>query len=377
MAILRKDATGPFYMRWRDRETGQQVTRTTEHRTLTKAKAVALEKSLELAQGRAGTPEPRRRTKGPVTWGALLDWFEKTWVPLAASEAERSYHPQALAVWRTVLPLNAAVANLEPSVIADFKQRRKAGTLQVDGFTLRAKVSERTIGRDLEWLRRVVNKGIESPSIELTVNPIKSTIIPKTPHPKRPVATAERYATLRAHADMVGGQKLFGGFLDLLRALGWRVTAVCSIRLDEIDTTSKRWKIKKRGEVDKNGVEVWVWVSEQLKPQLRALIKAREKLKVDSPWLFPKPEKPAECWQRHYVRDRLETAEKAAGLTPLDGGDFHPYRRLWGTERKHLPLVDVAKAGGWKSPRMLQELYQQVSPEDEWQVMNLKAGVTS
>ena len=52
-------------------------------------------------------------------------------------------------------------------------------------------------------------------------------------------------------------------------------------------------------------------------------------------------------------------AEKAAGLEPLAGGDFHPYRRKWSTERKHLPRADVAAAGGWRDVRSLELCYQQ------------------
>ena len=49
-----------------------------------------------------------------------------------------------------------------------------------------------------------------------------------------------------------------------------------------------------------------------------------------------------------------------AGLSKLDGSTWpHAYRRKWATERKHLPLVDVAAAGGWKGERMLLGIYQQ------------------
>jgi hypothetical protein len=49
-----------------------------------------------------------------------------------------------------------------------------------------------------------------------------------------------------------------------------------------------------------------------------------------------------------HARALLERAEKLAGLEPLQGRDFHPYRRAWATARKHLPLPDVAHARGWK-----------------------------
>jgi hypothetical protein len=33
----------------------------------------------------------------------------------------------------------------------------------------------------------------------------------------------------------------------------------------------------------------------------------------------------------------------------LDNDAFDELRRKWATERKHLPDMDVAKAGGWRS----------------------------
>ena len=62
---------------------------------------------------------------------------------------------------------------------------------------------------------------------------------------------------------------------------------------------------------------------------------------------------------RHLAAKWLRRAEKLAGLPKLGGGQFHPYRRLWATERKHIPIQDVAEAGGWKSIDTVQQLYQQ------------------
>ena len=40
------------------------------------------------------------------------------------------------------------------------------------------------------------------------------------------------------------------------------------------------------------------------------------------------------------------------------GGVFHPYRRLFASERRHLPDVDVAAAAGWKDPATMKKSYQ-------------------
>ena len=41
------------------------------------------------------------------------------------------------------------------------------------------------------------------------------------------------------------------------------------------------------------------------------------------------------------------------------GSLWHAYRRKWATERKHLPDVDVAAAGGWTETSSLKRCYQQ------------------
>ena len=52
-------------------------------------------------------------------------------------------------------------------------------------------------------------------------------------------------------------------------------------------------------------------------------------------------------------------AERKAKLHKLDGSLWHAYQRKWAIERKHLPLRDVAAAGGLKNVNPLLEVYQQ------------------
>jgi len=56
----------------------------------------------------------------------------------------------------------------------------------------------------------------------------------------------------------------------------------------------------------------------------------------------------------------LLRGEKLARVGKQDGSLWHAYRRKWATERKHLPDVDVAAAGGWKETTSLKGCYQQV-----------------
>ena len=110
-------------------------------------------------------------------------------------------------------------------------------------------------------------------------------------------------------------------------------------------------------------------MSDWLAPRLTALLEQRKSLGVDSPWMFPKVEKPLEAWARDYTAERLRIVEGWAGLEPLDGGKFHPWRRMWATSRKHLPLKDVAFAGCWDERTLLQ-FYQKTDDETVLDVIN-------
>jgi hypothetical protein len=57
----------------------------------------------------------------------------------------------------------------------------------------------------------------------------------------------------------------------------------------------------------------------------------------------------------------LVRAERLAKLPKLLGGVWHPYRRLFATERQSLSDVSVAAAGGWRPTKTL-KIYQQIDP---------------
>ena len=76
---------------------------------------------------------------------------------------------------------------------------------------------------------------------------------------------------------------------------------------------------------------------------------------------------------RHLASKWLREAEKLAGLDTQKGSLWHAYRRKWVTERKYLPDVDVAAAGGWKDTQALKSAYQQADTETMLRVV-LEAG---
>ncbi len=266
-------------------------------------------------------------------------------------------------LWQAFLGAECDVSAIDKRALDRFVRERRAGNITVPDHEIRKGPSETTIGADIVFLQSVLNWATEvtqegRPLLER--NPVRGYERPRTANPKRPVATYDRYLSVRGHADQIDPQGLFGAFLDLAEALGWRVTAICELWASDVDrkavTAAPQGRIRKREAVDKEGVEMWVPLSESARAALDQVL-ARHPAVGDVP-LFPSPKNPLQPWTRWHARNLLERAEEKAELAPLPGGDWHPYRRKWATERKHLPVKDVAAAGGWKTEDTLVKCYQ-------------------
>jgi hypothetical protein len=90
---------------------------------------------------------------------------------------------------------------------------------------------------------------------------------------------------------------------------------------------------------------------------------------VGDGWLFPCADKD-EPWPREIFGELHDRAERRAELAHLKGGRFHAYRRKWATERKHMPLVDVMGAGGWKDAQTYTTCYAQATEAGMLDVMS-------
>jgi len=65
----------------------------------------------------------------------------------------------------------------------------------------------------------------------------------------------------------------------------------------------------------------------------------------------------------------LRRAFQLVELAPPPHGLWHSIRRKWATERKGVPVKDVAAAGGWRDTETLLTSYQQVDAETVRQVV--------
>lgn len=342
------------YLRWSDPTArGGYAYRALGHSDWQRARREAKAQADKLALGTVERP-------GARTLAAILDRYLADVTP-TKSAAQQVEDRRRAAIWLAFLGGKSDLAKLDATTFQRYERERLAGRVVVPGIELHGSVSRRTVGADLSFLRAVANWSLSVFADDgqplLSRNPLHGYAIPDTFNPRRPVADFDRWQAVRAHAEAV--HPLFGGFLDLLDGLGWRVTSLCRLRPSDfalIPTPGMPFgAVRKREEDDKENVEMWVPLSEPLRARVDALL-ARRAAIGDAP-LFPAPGDPASPWDRHYARKLLRRAERAAGLAPLPGGAFHPYRRAWVTSRKHHPITDIAAAGGWKSTATLTKCY--------------------
>ena len=139
------------------------------------------------------------------------------------------------------------------------------------------------------------------------------------------------------------------------------------LRLEQGPHGSIRWPAS----TDKTGPETIVPVSPEVREAIDRIL--RERPGIGSAPLFSAPGDARKPMTRHLADKWLRKGEQLAKPEPQRGSLWHAYRRKRATERKHLPDVDVAAAGGWKTVQTLKSAYQQPDPEPMLRVV-LEAG---
>ena len=257
-----------------------------------------------------------------------------------------------------------------------FIRERSSGAIDSRGREVPARrrrpVGPRTVEADLTWLRAVLNWGTkwqtEVGQYLLDSNPIRGFEMPRELNPRRPMATRDRLEKLLEVSDGVLMHVWWSGtreqrrshlteLLVLAAGTGRRISAILKLTyadliLGEAPYGSIRW----RAENDKVGRESVVPVSPEVRGALDRLL--RERPGIGNAPLFPAPKDYAKSCRYELAAAWLREAERVAGLPKHEGGLWHPFRRKWATERKHLPDVDVAAAGGWANALTLKTVYQ-------------------
>ena len=261
-----------------------------------------------------------------------------------------------------------------------FHDLRRTGELDARGNRVaeggRCPAGERCVEADLMWLKRVfkwaVNWKLPQGHYLMRESPVRGYDIPTEKNPRRPVATADRYESIRGVSDQVLMEVRWHGkrmkqrsylseLLDLAHATGRRISAICQLRYEDLrlEKTSEQpfGAIRWPGDTEKEGRE---WTS-PLNPIARSAI---DRVLVERPGIgaapmFPRPTNGDKAIRYELASDWLRKPEVLVGVEPHDGRLWHAYRAGWATSRKTLPVQDVADAGGWRSNQIVRDLYQQ------------------
>ena len=262
------------------------------------------------------------------------------------------------------------VANLSPSHVARFVAARRSGALapSLNGREAMG-VRDGTIDGDFRWLRSVFHfarRHKVGGRPVLPANPLEDLEWPKEKNPHKPIASQERYTRTQEHTDSVDPEGRLRCILALARFTGRRESAICGLRTNDVlrDRAAVVKEFAEAGmderisghmphgairwgeETDKEGFLFIAPLSESARAELDRYLNKNPS--VGNVPLFPSTRDNQKPMRRDVAARWLLKAEKMAGLPKLRRGVYHPYRRLWASERKALPSKDVAHAGGWK-----------------------------
>lgn len=287
---------------------------------------------------------------------------------------------KAFGLFREHVGSDFPVAGLGKHQVDTYIAARKAGTLVAAGGRHGGKrVRAGVIAKELGCLHAALNwaelyKVNGRPLI--AKNPIRGVPTPEEPNPRRPVASQARYHKLLEQSDTVDPSGTFRTMLTVAWFTGRRLGSIVALRASDVlltpaqvqralaaagldDHLAEDWPAAVRwgAEADKEGVEWIVPIPEPLTAVLGDYIRSRGL--VGDVLLFPSRRDAAKPLPKETAHFWIREAERRAGLPHQARGGWHALRRAWATARKHLPLQDVMRAGGWRDPAALQKAYQQ------------------
>lgn len=349
------------------------------HRDRDKAEVYAHAQVAKLKEGRAELVE------GTI---ARLFAAYKTHRTPHKGAGDQGEDERRITMWTRVLG-----AHKDPHLIARgewerFIEIRRSGAIDATGNAVpapqkpedpqRQPVRDGTVRADCLWLRQVLGWGTtwrerdgNGPYL-MRENPVRGFDVPEEKNVRRPVASTDRFEALRTVSDRVTMELTRNGkretvrsylseLLDVVQGTGRRVSAVLALRYENVQLaktkTAPHGAIRWPGETDKMG-KAW---AAPIGGGVRAALERvnRERPGIGAAFLFPSAKRTDQPVSYEEARRWLLEAERLAELAKQDGSSWHAYRRGWATARKHLPVADVAQAGGWESTETLQRCYQQ------------------
>ena len=348
------------------------------------AEAYALEQSAKLHRG----AEALRQ--GQVRLGQVIRAYLEHRTP-RKSLREQGVDERLAELWKRFLG-----AGKDPHLVSmreweSFIDQRLSGEIDGRGSRVpdpqkRRPVRPGTVGGDLDWLggvfRWATRWRLASGTYLMRENPVRGFEVPTSANPRRPVASQDRYEVIRAKADehtmeirwngkRTPARSYLAELLDITNGTGRRISAVCALRYEDLNLErtvhAPHGTIRWPADTDKMGTETTVPISPTVRRALDGIL--MERPGIGAAPLFPTPGDNTRPLTRHLADNWLREGEKLAGVEPQKGSLWHAYRRKWATERKHLPVQDVARAGGWKCNAVVLNIYTQADDGTMLQVV--------
>ncbi len=374
----REDSWSLWYSTMKD---GRKLRRAldTSDRTVAEQRARAI--ACEIAKANLTGVQPNM-----VTLGQVFALYRTHKLPgLAARKRAETRMEVFLEAWGE----DALVCDLSQTHVDSYSRRRMGGTLGA-GNHVRTAVRAGTVHCEFSWLSSAFNfarRHRQGGRRFLQENPLIDVSWPKEKNPMRPVASHQRFVETLNHVDTIDAPGRLRCMLNLARYTGRRVWAICQLRASDFlrDPDAIRvalasmgfaedranhmphGAIRWRGENDKMGFATIAPLGQAARAALDTY--TANSLRVGDTWLFPGAWDGTKSICRYRAAYWLLGAERLAGLPKLERGVWHPYRRLWASERKHLPDVDVAAAGGWRDTSSMKASYQQADAATQLQVV--------
>ncbi len=345
-------------------------------------------------------------TPAGATLGHVFEQYRLHRVPLMPTQRAREAETR-LGVFEEAWGRARVAAELSQADIDHYVRGRRSLVLVSRGLRLDEQgkahrgyrkprpIRDGELDKELTWLSSVFNwaRGFRVDGARLLAdNPLVGLRWPREKNPRRPVASHARYLATLDHVDAVDPAGRLRCILALARYTGRRESAICALRASDVLLGADRVRaalaeaglderlanhmphgaVQWRAETDKVG---FLFVSPLNQPARDALdVYLRQSPRLGDVPLFPAPGDPGAPLSRDLAAAWLLRAETLAGQPKLVGGMFHPFRRLWASERKHLPDVDVAAAGGWRDTVSLRRSYQMADPATVLRVVEEGAG---
>jgi integrase len=323
-------------------------------------------------------------TVGRVTFGTVVQLYIAHRVPqLSATRQARL--PSYLGMLRRGFGDGLRLDDLDQTRIDGYVAARRTGAIDALAGNYRGHPArDGTIRLELSILNAILRWALGfriNGKRLLIAHPLDGLTLPRERNIRRPIASEERYRRTLAKADTVDPTGRLACLLALARYTGRRINAICQLRASDLllspatvertlaatgrDVRESAYMphgaILWRREHDKLGYEELTPLAASARTALDVYVR-QAAIVGDAP-LFPNSAHHAVAMDKNMAQYFLRRAELQAGLAKLDQGAWHPYRRLWASERKHLSDVDVARAGGWRNTAVMKQAYQQADPQ--------------